>query len=440
MALNVLTVAAFCLLYTLPYLIDRVLAPRVGGLLGSLVFPFALTSVWYVWGVANPWGTTYNPAYTQYGNLPLLQVLSVTGLWGITLLMGWFASIMNWAWERGFALPKVRGGISVFTGLFCLVMLLGGARLALFPPGGSTVRVAGISPSQAVLDAFASQLAPLTPEEGEALIAGKPTLARQEIIRRTSTLLFDDLFANSEQEAQAGAKIILWPEQSGGVIILEEDKPALLARATAFTRATGTYLALGVTVVLEHPVKSSFFTDETILLDPDGNVVWDYEKSHPVRGVEQAYAGEGRVPTIKTPYGRLAAVICYDADFPSLLRQAGQARADILLVPSNDWQEIDPYHTQLTTFRAIENGASLVRQTSRGLAMTVDYQGHVLASADYFTNDPQVMVAYVPLHGVPTLYAVISDLFAWLSLFGLVGLIASAVIRGRQAREVSVAG
>ena len=51
-----------------------------------------------------------NPAYTQYGNLPLLQLLSVTGLWGIDFLMSWLASVVNWAWERGFAWPRVRGG------------------------------------------------------------------------------------------------------------------------------------------------------------------------------------------------------------------------------------------------------------------------------------------------------------------------------------------
>jgi apolipoprotein N-acyltransferase len=65
-------------------------------------------------------------------------------------------------------------------------------------------------------------------------------------------------------------------------------------------------------------------------------------------------------------------------------------------VASNDWREIDPYHTQLHTFRAIEHGYSLVPQTSNGLAMTVDYDGNVLAGSDYFTTDQQSMVANVP--------------------------------------------
>ena len=34
----------------LPYLIDRVLAPRLGGMLGTLVFPLAMTTLWYLNG------------------------------------------------------------------------------------------------------------------------------------------------------------------------------------------------------------------------------------------------------------------------------------------------------------------------------------------------------------------------------------------------------
>jgi apolipoprotein N-acyltransferase len=63
----------------------------------------------------------------------------------------------------------------------------------------------------------------------------------------------------------------------------------------------------------------------------------------------------------------------------------------------------------------------------------VDYEGNVLASTDYFTSDPQVMVAYVPMQGVRTIYATIGDLFSWLSIAGLVGLIGFAFARRPKA-------
>jgi apolipoprotein N-acyltransferase len=413
----------------LPYLLDRLLARRLGGLLGTLVFPLAGTTVSYLAALGSL-GTMGNSAYTQYGNLPLLQLLSVTGIWGIILLMSWFASVINWAWERGFAWPRVRSGVALYASLLALVLLFGGARLALFPAQGSTVRVAGISPSQALVAAADKQV----PQK----LSGKETQAQRALISQANAPVFDELLALSEAEARAGAKIILWPECSGGVTLVQEDEASLLARASALARTTGTYLDLGFCELLSHPVQSSFFTDELILVDPTGSVVWRYEKAHPVPG-EPWKPGDGQVPTIQTPYGRLANVICFDADFPGTMRQAGQAGADLMLVPSKDWREIDPYHSQLITFRAIENGYSLVRQTSNGLAMTVDYEGNVLGASDYFTTDPQVMVAFVPMQGVRTIYATIGDLFAWLSIAGLVGLIGVAFARRRSAGKAGEA-
>jgi apolipoprotein N-acyltransferase len=382
--------------------------------------------------LVNPFGAMGNLAYTQYGNLPLLQLLSVTGLWGIDFLMSWLASLVNWAWERGFAWPRVRGGAALYASLLALVLLFGGARLALFSAQGSTVRVAGISPSPALLAAFDKQVLQNNTLV-QALYSGTATQADRQISRQASAPVFDELLALSEAEARAGAKIIVWPEGSGAVTLVQEDEADLLARASTLARTTDTYLDLGLIELLSHPGPSGFTQiDESILIDPQGLVVWRYQKAHPVPGEPWA-AGDGQVPTVQTPYGRLSNVICFDADFPGTMRQAGQAGVDLMLVPSNDWRQIDPYHTQLITFRAIENGYSLVRQTSHGLAMTVDYEGNVLGASDYFTPDPQVMVAYVPMQGVRTIYATIGDLFAWLSVAGLVALMAVALARRRKA-------
>jgi apolipoprotein N-acyltransferase len=89
-------------------------------------------------------------------------------------------------------------------------------------------------------------------------------------------------------------------------------------------------------------------------------------------------------------------------------------------------------HLFLCTFRAIENGFSLVREASYSRAMAVDYEGNVLAASDYFTTDPQVKVTYVSTQGVRTIYAVIGHVFAWLSVLGLVLLIGVAFLRRPQ--------
>ena len=184
-----------------------------------------------------------------------------------------------------------------------------------------------------------------------------------------------------------------------------------------------------------------FLKDEAVLLDPTGHVVWTYEKFHlvPFGEQQQVVQGDGKVPIVDTPYGRLATVICFDADYPATMRQAGQAGADLMFVPADDWQAIDPYHTYDATFRAIENGFSEVREASKGLSMTVDYEGRVLSATDYYTTDDQVMVAYVPMHGVRTIYATIGDLFAWLCIIGLVALTGLAIMQSRKRRSAAAA-
>lgn len=419
----------------LPYLADRLIAPRLGGFVATLVFPLAFTTIEYL-GSFGPFGTIYSLANTQYGDLPLLQVVSVTGIWGITFLIAWFAAVVNWAWERGFAWRQVRGGALLYAAILAVVFLGGSARLALFPPQATPVRIAGISASHAAIATLNRQL----PQATLSLLeSGKATQADRAIARSAFTTLDNDLLALSQLEASAGAKIVVWPEASPtGANILQEDEPALIQRAGVLARESGIYLDMGLGVFLPDIGKGPFLMDEAILLDPTGHVVWTYEKTHPAPGEQGLFVpSNGKVPTFESPYGRLANVICFDADFPGTVRQAGQAGADLLLVLGDDWQAIDPVHSEDATFRAIENGFSEVRQASNGLSMAVDYEGHVISSSDYFTTDQQVLVANVPMQGVRTIYAMIGDLFAWLCIIGMVAIIGLAIIQSRKHRSAA---
>jgi apolipoprotein N-acyltransferase len=173
-------------------------------------------------------------------------------------------------------------------------------------------------------------------------------------------------------------------------------------------RAERIYLNIAVQVVL--PTKP-YGRDETMLLSPDGQVLWTFQKARPIPGLEPYLAGDGRVPVVSTPYGRIANVICYDADFPALMR----VDADIMLVPGGDWPEMGRVHTQMAGLRAIENGYALVRQDFDGSSQAFDYQGHVLSQQD--TTDPAQTAPWivdVPVKGTTTIYRVIGDAFAWL--------------------------
>jgi apolipoprotein N-acyltransferase len=113
------------------------------------------------------------------------------------------------------------------------------------------------------------------------------------------------------------------------------------------------------------------------------------------------------------------------------LRQAGRQRVDILLAPANDSREIDPLHSRMAAFRAIEEGFNLILHISLGLSLLTDYQGRVTGQMDHFQTADHVMVGEVPTRGVVTLYSRCGFVFPIACLIALLIVVAAAI--GRRA-------
>lgn len=392
---------------TLPFLADRLLAVRVGGFSSTLIFPLAWVVMEFISARTNPFGTWGSLAYTQSGNLPLMQLASVTGIWGINFLVTWFGSTLNWAWEHHFEWGAIRSGVLAYAVVWSLVMLAGGARLAFTPARVKTVRVAAIGWPEDIVSM------------GEVMRLFQPGRTDEQVERlRLSFQRLQDWFLESAQrEARAGAKIVIWPE--GNLMVLAQDEPAFLERARQTARQHSIYLLMGMCTF--HPGQERSVENKAVLLDPAGEIAFSYTKSRPVPGWEaqMSIRGDGLIRTSDTPYGRLTSAICFDMDFPELLRQVGKARADMLLVPASDWEAIKQLHYEMAAFRAIENGAALVRATRWGFSGAVDALGRPLAHMDPFVAEQGVMVAQVPVAGARTIYAAVGDAFAWVCLAGL---------------------
>jgi apolipoprotein N-acyltransferase len=418
--MSLLMIAFFAPAHTLSYLLDRLFVRRLSLLLGTLVFPLTATIVDWLQAVYNPFTSFGSPAYSQAGNLPLMQIVAITGLWGLTFLITWFASVANALWQV--QRLAVRKPIILFGSLLLPVLLLGGGRLALFPPAAPTVRVAAIVPDKELWNSTKKSI-PMHK-------LGQFSTAEWETIRSRSAPVLDDLFARTQQEARAGSKIIAWAE--GAAPILKDDEQNVIARAATMARQEDIYLQIALAPLLPTD-KFPYMQNRAIMIEPSGKVVWEYDKTHPVpMGESRLFApGRGIVPIVQTPYGRIATVICYDADFPQLVLQAGQMRADLLIVPANDDKDIKRTHAQMATFRAIENGVNILRPTINGYSLAVDYQGRVLGMTDGMRSDRPVMVASISTQGVGTLYARIGDRFVYLCVAGLLVLIALAMKKRR---------
>jgi apolipoprotein N-acyltransferase len=424
-----LPVIVGAVLTPIPYAVDRLLHGRLTGVMPTLVFPMADTALAFVFG-AGEFGTTGHPASLQVGNLALLQSAAIAGQWAVAFLMAWTAAVVNEVWQRRFALADAARTVAVFGAVLASVLLLGGARLALDPPAGQTVRIAGIAPNRAASDALMG-----------VRIAAHPRTAdeRAEIRQRFFAPLLDDLFTRTQHAANAGSQIVVWAEASAFEFV--EDKAAVIERAQAIARAERIYLQIGVVYLLPNE-QWPFNEIRAILFDPTGAIVWDYLKTTSALN-DGNVLGPGILPTADTPYGRLAPAICFDANFPGLIRQAGRAGVDILLLSSSDWAPVTDSLGQQATLRAVENGMSVVRPARRGTSLAVDYQGRVLGQdASWFVSDAQAtehtITVNVPVRGVTTPYArVVGDVLGWLSIVGLLAMVGGVVAARRRAARTA---
>ena len=413
--------------YAIPYAADRWTRSRLAPWARVLVFPTAFTTIDWLMSLPRMINSTGSPVDSQFTNLVLLQVFSITGMYGLTFLMTWCASTVNGLWENHFHWRQVRTTLSVFITVFLAILVFGTIRLKSASPASPTVKVAAITLDGNLSDAVSSSI--------DASF-NQSTDAQRAALRTTFEATVNQMLTRTAIALQAGAKIVTWQEGSGTV--LEEDEPQVLERVGSMAKQYQAYLEVSLAILTRTPQKH-FVLNQSILVGPTGSIMWTYDKTYPVFPLESYYtiSGSGILPDASTPYGSLSTAICNDLHFERLIHQAGQAGTDILLAPYHD---IHPYEIDdmvVATYRAIENGFSLVRPAGVGISTIVDDRGRTLASQDFNTlGNSHILMASLPTHGARTIYGRIGDLFVYLCAVGLVVLATWAVVRRQQSEAI----
>jgi apolipoprotein N-acyltransferase len=409
----------FGLLYTIPFLLDRVLVGRFQGFATTLVFPFTRAAFEFLTLWPNPMGTYGALAYSQFSSVYLTQLTSITGLWGITFLVSWFASTVNWIWEEGMAWQHIRRGLAVFASVMLIVLLYGMVRLTYSQPQPGSVRIHGIIETDYNRYDWETRIWPLSKTDPQAF-------------RAMMTPVYERYLQATVREAQAGAQIVVWPEVA--IEGYQEDLDAVLVRAQDIARQGEIYLAMGLNVI--GPNSGPEGENRLAIIDPRGEVVVNQLKY----GCMAFHMYNFEIPTVDTPYGRLAAVICCDLDFPYVTRQVSQKGIDILLNPSFEpTSENIIAHSQMAPFSAIENGTSIFRPTSMGISLAIDPYGRILGSMDATRVDERVFVVQLPNHHIHTVYGAIGELFGWLLAVGFVFIVGWSIYQTRKS-HVEAAG
>lgn len=425
---------AFALVFFVPYAIDRLFAGRIRGFAGTLVLPCAFVATEYLIHLVSPLGTFFLIPYTQRDNLALLQIISVTGMWSVTFLVMWSASVANYAWEEGFAPRRIGAGALVYAAVMAAVLVFGGLRLSLGRPVGPTVQVSALTTN---VDKEALP-EPGTPRE-ERLLAGELTDDDRAAMSATMDEINADLLGRTRRQARAGSRIVTWTEYNAHA--WSEAEAAFMAEAKAVAREEGIFLVFPFVVVepdrSKRPASGAVWVNKSVMITPQGEVAYEYVKHNLLVGPESdcALRGPREIKSIETPYGRLSSVICLDMEYPDFNRLAGAQGVDIMLSGAIDGTPStrgNPLHSNMAALRTIEEGYSLARGGFYGANVAVDYQGRLLGSTNHYTAEDRTVTARLPVEGVRTIYSRIGDVFPWACVAATVILLAAASIQGRR--------
>ena len=426
--MGLLLFAGFAVIEILPFVIDRKLYKRLPMFLSTLVLPVTFVVLGFFTSKVLPFGTMGEKAYSQVGNLELMQLLSVTGTSGVTFVIFWFAATMASLWDTGFVWRRCRSQIVPLSLCLMIIFVSGGFRNIFNENESPTVRIAGVVTDQSKLKS-ALQTAGI--ENGLAgLVAGGFEVDK---VNATLDALHDDLFQRTKTQALAGASIVVWSEAGG--IVLASRETAFLEKAQQLAREQEIYLVTALAIVAESEGsgESRLNENKLMIFGPDGELIGQYNKSR-LLWSRSLTEGDNVPLLLDTEHGKIALAIGFDLDFPAAVRSA--QGVDIIIAPSSDWRTLAPHHSLMATYRGVENGASLFRPTNNGVSIASDSHGRILAFTDHQTTTSHTLIADVPTRGMKTFYSVAGDWFAWLNVGLLFVLFVTAYMSNRHRKEL----
>jgi apolipoprotein N-acyltransferase len=398
-----LVVAAPAALIGLWVLVSRSLVLRGAPLSGVIAFAAGRVSFEYVLSFG-PHGTWGSLAYSQMDFLPVIQLASVTGLWGVSFLVTLVAATIAVGLHR--LRPVWVGGAAL---LVVIVVLLGQWRLraaALAPLGSSA---SSVTIGQAA-----------TEESVEAVrqvISGDPAYA---------PTILDAYLTRVEALASQGAVVVVLPEEIVGAH--EQDIAAVQERLAALAARDHVTVVAGVRLVAQSQGRNM-----AMVLSPAGALLGIYVKEHLVPGFESPLLAPGHDLLVVDGAVRYGIAICKDMDFRAPATAYARANVGLMLVPAWDFDLDGWLHARMAIMRGVEQGLPIARSAQRGQLTVSDAYGRVL-SQTVTGNAPASQVSTIRVGRVPTAYSRMGDWFAFVCVTLLAAALARIVVlRAKQS-------
>ena len=389
------------------------LASRKSKLLACVIAPFLWTTLEYfrtnIPIIGSSWDLSGYPATRS---LALLQITSVTGIYGLCFLIAAYGALLAYA-----VLVDTRRAwkIAVAVTVVLIAVAVGGSHL-----------VPSATPR------YVAHLVQTNFPQSESYPADWLTIHAGEL---------DQLQQISVDAARQQAGIIIWPEVPAPFSLQE---PLFAARASQIARDANNYFLVGVLDWKIEPDRKVLAFNTAVLLDPAGRRIYSYNKIHllpfgeyvPLRGwltfakrltADISDFTPGSIYSVaQMPQGKFGAFICYEAIFPSEVRQFTANGAELLITISNDgWfgrSSAPEQHMFMARVRAVENRRWLLRDTNNGYTESIDPYGRTAAQLP--TDIRGQLTAPYDFRSDLTPYARFGDWFSWLCIivtFALLG-------------------
>jgi apolipoprotein N-acyltransferase len=388
LAVRVEIVLAPAIVFAFAVLLFRALLRR-GAVWSALVaFPVAWVSFEYILNLTSPHGTAGDLAYSQLKLLPLLQLASITGPWGISFTVLLFSSALAIGlYLRATAPRQALRVVAATLSVIAAVLIFGAVRLALPPPPGHAVKVGLV----------ASDL----PANVNVAAPGADT---ERLMREYATQV--------ETLAADGAQVIVLPEHLGTVV--DPDTSSIDAIFQPLADKTGDTIVVG----LGH-ISAQAKYNQARVYQPSVQVA-SYNKHHLLPPYELIFNPGRSLLTLPEQDGKWGVAICKDMDFTPLARQYGNSAVGLLLVPGWDFQMDRLYHGHMAIMRGVESGFAIARAARGGYLTVTDNRGRIIAEAQSNSAPFATLTASVPAVHDRTIYLMLGDWFAWFALAALV--------------------
>lgn len=384
----------------------------------NIFYPFIVANIWtaleFIRGwffTGFPWGSL---GYSQVKNLPLIQLASLFGVFGISYLVALTNATIAYIfifWKKKMSAATIISAIFV---PFCLLtcgMLYGIIALSHSSYGQ-------VSQNQKVQ---------------KVKIAMVPGNIKQKEKWKSENIQDNFLryLTATQKAAIQQPTMVIWPETAVPVDLISRNSYIQILRDLA--SRYNVYLLIGIPHV-EGYFEGVKTYNSVFLLSPKGEILDMYHKIHLVpfgeyipfkrylpKKLVDLIIGVGdfdpgsRHTLFSVASLKFGVGICFESCFPDIFRKFAQNGSNFMGIVTNDaWFEgtaAPRQHYDMAAFRAIENRTDIFRVANGGISAVIDAYGRT-KSEEINAENPkeEFLIAEVSINSKRTIYTKYGDL------------------------------